>query len=86
MGHHCSGAWPFIFLGNEVSILLQLAFTTWTVSFASSSYSGGLTFTIREFNISEVVAILGVSLYVLGFGLGCVCQRFLLLARIKQWL
>ncbi|KAF8160601.1 major facilitator superfamily domain-containing protein [Pholiota molesta] len=51
-------------------ITMQLAFCTWTVSFASSSYTGGLEFTMRDLNISYDVAILGISLYVLGFALG----------------
>ncbi|KIP06011.1 hypothetical protein PHLGIDRAFT_107513 [Phlebiopsis gigantea 11061_1 CR5-6] len=51
-------------------ITLQLAVGTWTVSFCSSSYSGGLGPMSAELHISREVAILGVSLYVLGFGLG----------------
>ncbi|KZP24834.1 MFS general substrate transporter [Athelia psychrophila] len=51
-------------------ITAQLALSTFTVSFGSSSYSGGLAYTERDFHISEEVAVLGVSLYVLGFGLG----------------
>ena len=43
---------------------------TFTVSFCSSCYSGGLASMDRELHMSQVVGILGVSLYVLGFGLG----------------
>ncbi|KAJ3476096.1 hypothetical protein NLI96_g11395 [Meripilus lineatus] len=52
------------------AITLQLAFSTFTVSFCSSSYTGGLASIERDLHISEELAILGVSLYVLGFGLG----------------
>lgn len=51
-------------------ITLQLAFGTWTVSFCSSSYTGGLAEMMAQLHMSREVAILGVSLYVLGFGLG----------------
>ncbi|EJF62434.1 MFS general substrate transporter [Dichomitus squalens LYAD-421 SS1] len=48
----------------------QLALSTFTVSFCSSCYSGGLASMSAELHISQTIAILGVSLYVLGFGLG----------------
>lgn len=51
-------------------ITAQLALSTWTVSFGSSSYSGGIRATMRDLNISYNVAILGISLYVMGFALG----------------
>ncbi|KAI0670625.1 MFS general substrate transporter [Trametes maxima] len=52
------------------SITFQLAMATFTVAFCSSCYSGGLASMDRELHMSQVVGILGVSLYVLGFGLG----------------
>ncbi|KAF9459570.1 MFS general substrate transporter [Collybia nuda] len=51
-------------------ITSQLALCTWTVSFGSSSYTGGMQDTMRDLHISDDVAILGISLYVLGFALG----------------
>ncbi|KZP18299.1 MFS general substrate transporter [Athelia psychrophila] len=51
-------------------ITAQVALSTFTVSFGSSCYSGGLAYTERDFHIPEDVAVLGISLYVLGFGLG----------------
>ncbi|KAG6833185.1 hypothetical protein H0H87_010247 [Tephrocybe sp. NHM501043] len=51
-------------------ITMQLALCTWTVSFGSSSYTGGIQDAMRDLNISNDVAILGISLYVLGFALG----------------
>ncbi|KAJ6546436.1 MFS general substrate transporter [Mycena vulgaris] len=44
-------------------ITSQLAFCTWTVSFSSSVYSGGLETMARDLGISDNVAILGLSLY-----------------------
>ncbi|TFB04787.1 hypothetical protein CCMA1212_002927 [Trichoderma ghanense] len=52
------------------TITLIQASATLSVSFASSAYSGGVSEIIREFNISSEVAILGVSLFVLGFAIG----------------
>ncbi len=52
------------------AITFQLAMATFSVSFCSSCYSGGLASMDRELHITQVVGILGVSLYVLGFGLG----------------
>ncbi|KAJ7632385.1 hypothetical protein FB45DRAFT_501546 [Roridomyces roridus] len=57
-------------------ITSQLAFCTWTVSFSSSVYSAGLESMARELRISESVAILGLSLYVLGFALGPLASLF----------
>ncbi|KAJ1309199.1 hypothetical protein OPQ81_004868 [Rhizoctonia solani] len=47
-----------------------LAMTTLCISFASSSYSGGIQFMMAELHMSQYVGILGISLYVVGFGLG----------------
>lgn len=52
------------------TITLIQASATLSVSFASSAYSGGISEIIREFNISTEVAILGVSLFVMGFAIG----------------
>jgi len=54
------------------TITAQLALCTWTVSFSSSAYAGGIDATISDLHISYNVAILGISLYVLGFALGSV--------------
>ncbi|CAE7203653.1 unnamed protein product [Rhizoctonia solani] len=47
-----------------------LAMTTLCIAFASSSYSGGLQFMMAELHMSQYVGILGISLYVVGFGVG----------------
>ncbi|TFY71750.1 hypothetical protein EVG20_g1245 [Dentipellis fragilis] len=59
--------WPW---KRKWLITSQLALGTWTVSFASSSYSGGISFLRQDIPMSEEVAVLGISLYVLGFALG----------------
>lgn len=51
-------------------ITLTTAFNTLAVSLLSSAYSGGVKEIIMEFQISQIVAILGVSLFVLGFAIG----------------
>ncbi|EFQ34146.1 major facilitator superfamily transporter [Colletotrichum graminicola] len=51
-------------------ITMMVAFTTLAVSLLSSAYTGGIHDIVREFGISDEVAVLGVSLYVLGFALG----------------
>lgn len=51
-------------------ITIVQAFATLSVSFASSAYSGGVFEVIRGFGVSQEVAILGVSLFVLGFAIG----------------
>ncbi|KAI0078162.1 MFS general substrate transporter [Panus rudis PR-1116 ss-1] len=51
-------------------ITIQLGLATWTVSFCSSSFTGGLPQLMRDLHVSQEVALLGVSVYVIGFGLG----------------
>ncbi|KAI0637228.1 MFS general substrate transporter [Trametes polyzona] len=51
-------------------ITFQLATSTFTMAFCSSCYSGGMASMDRELHLTQIVGILGVSLYVLGFGLG----------------
>ncbi|OAP59323.1 hypothetical protein AYL99_06621 [Fonsecaea erecta] len=47
-----------------------LALMTTAVTFASSVWSATIAVTSKEFNVSETVSLLGVSLYVLGFAVG----------------
>ncbi|KAI0262883.1 major facilitator superfamily domain-containing protein [Gloeopeniophorella convolvens] len=51
-------------------IVAQQSLSTFTVSFASSAYSGGMAFMRKDIPMSETVSVIGISLYVLGFGLG----------------
>lgn len=44
----------------------MVAFATLAVSFVSSAYSGGVNQIIDEFDCSEEVVVLGISLFVLG--------------------
>ncbi|KZV70459.1 MFS general substrate transporter [Peniophora sp. CONT] len=55
---------------RKAAITAVLAFGTWSVSFASSAYTGGIEPMRDALGASETVALLGVSLYVLGFGTG----------------
>jgi multidrug resistance protein len=47
-----------------------IAVTTLCIAFASSSYSGGIQYMMVDLHMGQYVAILGISLYVVGFGLG----------------
>ncbi|KAI1506802.1 hypothetical protein Ptr86124_014258 [Pyrenophora tritici-repentis] len=47
-----------------------VAMMTLAVSFASSAYSGGIGEIRKEFDVSQIVATLGIALFVLGFAIG----------------
>ncbi|KAF8605506.1 MFS general substrate transporter [Ceratobasidium sp. AG-I] len=47
-----------------------LALTTLCIAFSSSSYSGGIQYMMADLHMGQYVAILGISLYVVGFGVG----------------
>lgn len=56
--------------GKRWTVTLVNAIGTLAVTFASSAYSGAASDVIRYFGVSQIVAILGVSLFVLGFAIG----------------
>ncbi|PYH44289.1 MFS transporter [Aspergillus saccharolyticus JOP 1030-1] len=49
---------------------VQVSFVTLTVALVSSVYSGGMGQVVLEFQCEEEIAILGISLFVLGFAFG----------------
>ncbi|RSM03348.1 hypothetical protein CEP52_007450 [Fusarium oligoseptatum] len=51
-------------------ITILQAIATLAVTFVSSAYTGGIREIIRAFEVSQEVATLGVSLFVLGFAVG----------------
>ena len=51
-------------------ITLLVSFATLAVAFVSSAFTGGINQIISEFNASEEVVVLGISLFVLGFAVG----------------
>lgn len=51
-------------------ITMTMAACTLAVALGSSMYSGGIAQIVMAFGISEEVAILGISLFVLGFAIG----------------
>lgn len=51
-------------------ITITVAIATLAVSLVSSAYTGGLRQIMADFNVSQEVATLGVSLFVLGFAIG----------------
>ena len=52
------------------AITLVLGLATLAVSFNSSAYSGGVEQVIQQFQTTEEIATLGISLFVLGFAIG----------------
>ena len=57
-------------LSRKIGISVTLAYTTFVSSFASAIYSSAVSEIGPHFHISTEVAILGVTLYVLGFASG----------------
>ncbi|KAJ5328569.1 MFS multidrug transporter [Penicillium brevicompactum] len=55
---------------RKVIIIAISGMSTLSVAFASSAYSGDLSSIRQYFGVSDEVAILGLSLYVLGFAIG----------------
>ncbi|TVY64274.1 Efflux pump FUBT [Lachnellula suecica] len=51
-------------------ITILVAWATLAVSFVSSAFSSGIDQIIQEFHVSDEIAILGLSLFVLGFAIG----------------
>lgn len=52
--------------GYRWIVTITIAVATLCISFASSSYSGGLDDIEKRFGVSTEVGILGISLYVVG--------------------
>ncbi|KAL2164452.1 hypothetical protein VTH06DRAFT_3668 [Thermothelomyces fergusii] len=52
------------------TITLLQAVATLAVAFVSTAYTGGISEVVRYFGVANIVAILGVSLFVLGFAVG----------------
>ena len=52
------------------AITINVAIATLAVAFVSSAYSGGVQQIIKTFGVSDEIVVLGISLFVLGVGLG----------------
>lgn len=48
-------------------VTILVSFATMAVSLVSSAYTGGIAQVMKEFGVVKEVALLGVSLFVLGF-------------------
>ena len=55
------------FFSRKVFVTFLYGMTTMCSTFASSVYSPALTYVAAEYGISQEVAILGISLFVLGY-------------------
>ncbi|KAH3917303.1 hypothetical protein HBI56_119610 [Parastagonospora nodorum] len=51
-------------------ITVLVGFATLAVAFVSSAYSGGIAEIMQEFKTVQIIATLGISLYVMGFAIG----------------
>ncbi|KUI62879.1 putative transporter mfs2 [Cytospora mali] len=56
--------------GKKWFITILSAISTLAVTFVSSAFQGGLPYIIEEFQVSTELSILGISLFVVGFGVG----------------
>lgn len=56
--------------GRKWAITILQSLSTFAVTFASSVYASGIQGVMQRFEVSEEVATLGLSLFVLGFALG----------------
>lgn len=57
-------------MARKVLIVFVTGFSALIISLSSSGYSGSMGHIIQHFNVSEEVATLGLSLFVIGFSLG----------------
>ncbi|KEF52394.1 uncharacterized protein A1O9_11635 [Exophiala aquamarina CBS 119918] len=60
---------------RKIVIMGTTAFATLIVSFTSSAYIGSLSMVIKHFDVSNEVATLGLSLFILGFAIGPLIWR-----------
>jgi multidrug resistance protein len=56
--------------GRKWTITMLQSLTTFAVTFASSAYASGIEGVAQHFHVSEEVATLGLSFFVLGFAVG----------------
>ncbi|KAF2145439.1 uncharacterized protein K452DRAFT_315686 [Aplosporella prunicola CBS 121167] len=62
---------PTLWSGSyKWAVTLTMAFSTLAVSFCSSAFEGGIAGMMMQYGMSQEVAILGLSFFVLGFALG----------------
>lgn len=54
------------------TITILQAFAVLAVAFVSTAFSGGISEVIEEFQVKQIIAILGISLFVTGFAVGSV--------------
>lgn len=66
-------------LGKKVFVTFQICLLTTSVYIGSAIYTAGLVDVTLDFGVSETVALLGLTLFVLGYALGpmvLVCRPF----------
>ena len=55
---------------KKVFVTFQICFLTTSVYIGSAIYTAGIQGVMRQFGVSEVAALLGLTLFVLGYSLG----------------
>ncbi|CCF36150.1 hypothetical protein CH063_07784 [Colletotrichum higginsianum] len=62
--------WP---VAKKVFVTFQICLLTASIYIGSAIYTAGLTDVMKVFGVSQVAALLGLTLFVAGYGLGPVC-------------
>lgn len=55
---------------GQIFVTLNICVLTFSIYIGSAIYTSGLSFIVPEFNTSSTVATLGLTLYVIGYGVG----------------
>jgi DHA1 family multidrug resistance protein-like MFS transporter len=56
--------------GKKIFVTFEICFLTFSVYIGSAIYTPGLLDVVQVFGVSQVAAVLGLCLYVAGYGLG----------------
>ena len=67
LSHQNPQHWP---LWKKVVVTFEICLLTFSVYIGSAIYSAGIESVMSEFQISQVAATLGLTLFVAGYGLG----------------
>lgn len=61
-------------MAKKVFVTFQICLLTASIYIGSAIYTAGLTDVMQVFGVSQVAALLGLTLFVAGYGLGPVCS------------
>lgn len=63
-------------MGKKFFVIFTICLLTFSIYIGSAIFSAGILDIEREFGVSQVAAILGLTLFVAGYGLGPVCTKY----------